>query len=79
MSGSFAGVDNFCSDIEFMVGRKLSAYWRLCWGIITPVLMISILAYAIVTMKPETYQDKPFPTSAYGTWVRIIIAKHGFL
>lgn len=64
------GVDNFCSDIEFMVGRKLSAYWRLCWGIITPVLMISILAYAIVTMKPETYQDKPFPTSAYAAgWV----------
>jgi solute carrier family 6 amino acid transporter-like protein 5/7/9/14 len=62
-----------------MVGRKLSAYWRLCWGIITPVLMIAILMYAIVTMKPETYQDKLFPTSAYGMWVRILIKKHDFL
>jgi solute carrier family 6 amino acid transporter-like protein 5/7/9/14 len=51
-----------------MVGRKLSAYWRLCWGIVTPVLMIVILAYAITTMKPETYQGKFFPTSAYGKW-----------
>jgi solute carrier family 6 amino acid transporter-like protein 5/7/9/14 len=79
MFGSFAGVDNFCSDIEFMVGRKLSAYWRLCWGIITPVLMIAILAYAIVTMKPETYRDKPFPTSAYGMCVRNVIKKYGFV
>ncbi|PNF16937.1 Sodium-dependent nutrient amino acid transporter 1 [Cryptotermes secundus] len=64
------GVDNFCNDIEFMVGKKLSAYWRLCWGIITPVLMIVILLYSIVTMKPETYQDKPFPSSAYAAgWI----------
>jgi solute carrier family 6 amino acid transporter-like protein 5/7/9/14 len=61
-------VDNFCNDVEFMVGRKLSAYWRLCWGIITPILMIVILVYAMATMKPETYQDKPFPASAYGKW-----------
>lgn len=62
-----------------MVGRKLSAYWRLCWGIITPVLMIAILMYSIATMEPETYQDKRFPTSAYGMWVRTLIKKQGFL
>jgi solute carrier family 6 amino acid transporter-like protein 5/7/9/14 len=75
----FPGVDNFCSDVEFMAGRKLSPYWRLCWGIITPVLMIAILLYSVATMEPETYQDKPFPTSAYGMCVRILIKKHGFL
>jgi solute carrier family 6 amino acid transporter-like protein 5/7/9/14 len=77
--GFFLCVDNFFSDVEFMVGRKLSAYWRLCWGIITPVLMIVILVYSLVTMETETYQDKLFPTSSYVMWVRILIKKHDFL
>jgi len=41
-------------------------YWRICWGLVTPVLMIAILLYALVTMKPETYNNEPFPTGAYG-------------
>jgi solute carrier family 6 amino acid transporter-like protein 5/7/9/14 len=61
-----AGVDNLCNDLEFMLSRKVGVYWRLCWGIITPVLMIVILVYAMAIMKPETYHDEPFPSSAYG-------------
>ncbi|PSN36336.1 Sodium-dependent nutrient amino acid transporter 1 [Blattella germanica] len=64
------GMDNFCNDLEFMVGKKISPYWRFCWGIITPILMIVILVYSIAIMQPETYQDKPFPTSSYAAgWI----------
>ncbi|KAJ9576849.1 hypothetical protein L9F63_006623, partial [Diploptera punctata] len=66
------GMDNFCQDLEFMVGRKIGCYWRICWGIITPVLMIVILLYSIGTMKPETYKDKPFPTPVYA-WIQCSI------
>jgi solute carrier family 6 amino acid transporter-like protein 5/7/9/14 len=62
-----------------MVGRKLSTYWGLCWGIITPVLMITILVYSVFAMEPEIYQGILFPTSAFGMWVRILIKKHDFL
>ncbi|PSN34958.1 Sodium-dependent nutrient amino acid transporter 1 [Blattella germanica] len=64
------GFDNLCSDLEFMLKRKAGPYWRLCWGIITPVLMIVILVYAMVIMEPEKYKDQFFPDSAYaGGWV----------
>jgi len=62
-----------------MVGRKLSVHWRVCWGIITPVLMIAILVYSLATKEPETHQEKLFPASAYGMWVRILIKKHDIL
>lgn len=51
------GVDRFCKDIEFMLGRKTGLYWRMCWLVITPTIMIGILVYFIATWKPLMYQD----------------------
>lgn len=62
------GVDRLCRDTEFMIGKKPGLYWRLCWGLITPLLMIAILIYTIVTYKPLTYKDIPYPHSAYGKY-----------
>lgn len=56
------GVDRFCKDIEFMLGRKTGLYWRICWKFITPTIMIGILGYFVVTWKPLTYQDKDYST-----------------
>ncbi|XP_076161698.1 sodium-dependent nutrient amino acid transporter 1 isoform X2 [Ptiloglossa arizonensis] len=60
------GVSNFLNDVEFMLGRKPSWYWRLCWAFVTPMLMIVILVYTIVTYVPPTYDSVPFPAYAYG-------------
>ncbi|XP_076679954.1 sodium-dependent nutrient amino acid transporter 1 [Andrena cerasifolii] len=60
------GVSNFLNDVEFMLGKKPSWYWRFCWAFITPVLMIVILAYTIITYEPPTYDGVPFPAYAYG-------------
>jgi solute carrier family 6 amino acid transporter-like protein 5/7/9/14 len=49
-----------------MLGKKTGIYWRICWGFITPVLMIAILMYSLVTMEPLEYNNQPFPTGAYG-------------
>jgi len=68
------GVNNLCDDVEFMLERKTGIYWRICWGFVTPVLMIVILLYSLVTMQPETYNDEPFPAGAYaGGWVLFAI------
>ncbi|CAH1100654.1 unnamed protein product [Psylliodes chrysocephalus] len=49
------GVDNLCADLEFMTKKKVSIYWRVCWSIIVPVLLIVIFIYFLATLKPMTY------------------------
>lgn len=64
--GWIYGVDRLCKDIEFMLGIQTGIYWRICWGFITPVLMIVILIYTLIELEPLTYRDYVYPDSAYG-------------
>lgn len=70
------GVDRLCKDIEFMSNRKTGIYWRICWGLITPFLMATILIYSIATMEPITYKKYVYPDAAYGKYY---INDHFFL
>ncbi|XP_072931746.1 uncharacterized protein [Epargyreus clarus] len=60
------GLENLCLDLEYMLGKKTSPYWRVCWGIVTPVIMIAVFFYALVTadriLFGGTYQ---YPDEAY--------------
>ncbi|CAG4979850.1 unnamed protein product [Colias eurytheme] len=60
------GLENMCRDIEFMLGIKTSFYWRLCWSIVTPIMMITVFLYAMITAEKllfgGTYE---YPESAY--------------
>ncbi|XP_015175831.1 PREDICTED: sodium-dependent nutrient amino acid transporter 1-like isoform X2 [Polistes dominula] len=68
------GLSNFLNDIEFMIGTRPNFYWRFCWSIITPVLMIVILIYTIVSYQPPTYDGMLFPDYAYGIgWFLVFI------
>lgn len=49
-----------------MLNMKIGLYWRLCWGLFTPVSMLVILVYSIATISPLKYGDYTYPTSAYG-------------
>ncbi|XP_014476457.1 PREDICTED: sodium-dependent nutrient amino acid transporter 1-like [Dinoponera quadriceps] len=60
------GLPSFLNDMEFMLGKRLNIYWRLCWVLITPLLMIVILIYTIVTYESPKYDDQRFPDYAYG-------------
>lgn len=60
------GLRNFLNDMEFMLGKRLGIYWRLCWLLITPLLMIVILIYTIATYESPKYNDSRFPDYAYG-------------
>lgn len=68
-----SGVNRICQDTEFMTGRNPGLYWRICWGFLTPLLMIAILLYTFTTYEPIKYKDNYYPNSAYG---RYFISQH---
>ncbi|KAL5286651.1 hypothetical protein ACFFRR_007957 [Megaselia abdita] len=59
--GWIYGTKRFCQDIDFMLGIKTGVLWRISWSFVTPLLMICILAYTILTLKPITYNSIPYP------------------
>ncbi|XP_043478616.1 sodium-dependent nutrient amino acid transporter 1-like isoform X2 [Leptopilina heterotoma] len=59
------GLYNFLNDAEFMLGIRPGFYWRICWCILTPLLMIVILFYTFATYEPVKYNDLLFPSYAY--------------
>lgn len=58
------GLENFCWDVEFMLKRRVSRFWRISWFIVTPVLMIVIFVYSMAKLENPTYIEKPYPTSS---------------
>lgn len=60
------GLENICLDIEFMTKRHVGFYWRICWGIITPLCMIFLFLYALISYENPTYAAKNFPDEYYG-------------
>ncbi|XP_055531743.1 sodium-dependent nutrient amino acid transporter 1-like [Wyeomyia smithii] len=42
------GVDRICRDIKFMLNRSTSLFWRICWGIVTPLVTMLILLLSFV-------------------------------
>lgn len=64
----FVGLDNFCNDVEFMLKGRVNPYWRITWGIITPVFLIVIFVYFLATMQRLTYGDVDYPDIALGNF-----------
>lgn len=62
-------MDRFCKDIEFMTGRRTGLYWRICWGLVTPLLMVVILLYTFITYKPLTYKEYEYPEAVIGLFL----------
>lgn len=58
------GLRNICDDIEFMLGRYVSIYWRACWGFIIPVGLTGILAYYLVTEPEFKSNNVAYPKEA---------------
>ncbi|XP_017768589.1 PREDICTED: sodium-dependent nutrient amino acid transporter 1-like [Nicrophorus vespilloides] len=64
------GLENFCDDIEFMLKRKVGLYWRISWGVITPVVLVVIFIYFVATLERLQHEGLDFPDHvlAFG-WV----------
>ncbi|XP_075156353.1 sodium-dependent nutrient amino acid transporter 1-like isoform X2 [Haematobia irritans] len=58
------GLQNFCDDVEFMLKTRVSFYWRICWGVITPLLLLFIFVYSMIELKTLKYAGMDYPQSA---------------
>lgn len=66
--GWIYGVSRICRDVEFMLGIKTGLYWRICWGIVTPGLMIAIIIYNLATLEPLKYNNYVYPDVLYSKY-----------
>jgi len=60
-------LENFCVDMEFMSGMIVSKYWRWCWGLITPLIMMLVFLYGFISLERTTYGDYELPMKAYAS------------
>lgn len=60
-----------------MTKKKVGIYWRLCWGILMPALLIIIFIYFIVNLKPLTYgiYELEYPVGLTGKYKYIKLIK----
>ncbi|XP_053190163.1 sodium-dependent neutral amino acid transporter B(0)AT1-like [Scomber japonicus] len=77
------GIDRFNEDIEFMTGSKPNIYWQVTWRFLSPLIILVILVFYMVTTVQEelTYlvwdpNSEKFPSLAsvpYPSWISAVI------
>lgn len=67
------GLENFLDDVEFMLDRRPTFYWRVCWALVTPCFLVGVLVYTIVNLRPLTYAGIDYPPAAHGKFIKVIL------
>ena len=49
------GASRFIDDMEFMLGRKPSIWWKICWKFASPAVIGGLLIFQLITWKGVTY------------------------
>ncbi|XP_034094102.1 LOW QUALITY PROTEIN: sodium- and chloride-dependent GABA transporter ine [Gymnodraco acuticeps] len=60
------GVPRICLMITRMLGKTANIYFRVCWGLSAPVLVLCILIASIVQYTPAHYETYTYPKWAEG-------------
>ncbi|XP_030384133.1 sodium- and chloride-dependent glycine transporter 1 [Scaptodrosophila lebanonensis] len=55
------GIDNFMTDVEFMLGRRPSLFWKISWKYVTPIILICIFITSIIFIRTITYNGQSYP------------------
>uniref|UniRef100_A0A3B4EU14 Transporter n=1 Tax=Pundamilia nyererei TaxID=303518 RepID=A0A3B4EU14_9CICH len=77
------GIDRFNEDIKFMVGRKPSIFWQITWRFISPLIVLVILVFYLVTQAQKQLNylvwdinSETFPALTsipYPSWIYAVI------
>jgi len=67
------GANNFCKDLQAMLGFYPGIYFKVCWVIISPLLLIIILVAALVDWTKPSYGPLPYPDWAHGVGMVLTI------
>ncbi|XP_058116827.1 sodium-dependent serotonin transporter [Anopheles ziemanni] len=57
----FYGVDKFSADIEQMLGKKPSLFWRICWKYISPTFLFCILIFSLLGYEDMLGEEYKYP------------------
>ncbi|XP_029592082.1 sodium-dependent neutral amino acid transporter B(0)AT3-like [Salmo trutta] len=52
------GIGRFSDDLEFMTGRRPNIFWKVCWLVISP-LMLFVVLVAYVVVQAQTHPTYP--------------------
>ncbi|GFR91996.1 sodium-and chloride-dependent glycine transporter 2 [Elysia marginata] len=55
------GVDRFMKDIELMIGRRPSTYWKYMWKFFTPAIVLFIWTFSLHQMKRVKLDTYRYP------------------
>ncbi|XP_008293054.1 solute carrier family 6 member 19b [Stegastes partitus] len=77
------GIDRFNDDIKFMIGHKPSFFWQASWRFISPLIVLFILIFYLITIVTEPFlyktwdpESEKFPMleeKSYPDWIHVII------
>lgn len=68
------GLGNFLNDVEFMLKRRLSIFWRICWSVLTPGIILVIFIYTFANLELLKYNKNFYPNLAYGKLLKLEIS-----
>ncbi|XP_060687910.1 sodium- and chloride-dependent neutral and basic amino acid transporter B(0+)-like [Hemiscyllium ocellatum] len=58
------GTNRFIKDIEVMIGERTWLFWlwwRMCWILISPCLLVAVLIWSLTTFAPLRYGSVEYP------------------
>ncbi|ELT92696.1 hypothetical protein CAPTEDRAFT_1707 [Capitella teleta] len=63
------GIKRFFEDIEMMIGHKPNYYWLATWMVVSPVCMVLIVVFSVVSRSPVVYNSVAYPE--YADWLAV--------
>ncbi|XP_052831093.1 sodium- and chloride-dependent glycine transporter 2 [Octopus bimaculoides] len=68
------GYKRLADDIQMMIGKKPSIYWRICWCFFTPFILFVVIVSKAIQYKVITLQSYVYPQWAQTVgWLIVII------
>ncbi|XP_077290278.1 serotonin transporter [Arctopsyche grandis] len=55
------GVDKFSADVEQMIGHRPGIFWRVCWNYISPVFLLCIFIFSLLSYKDMLGGEYEYP------------------
>ncbi|XP_072040069.1 sodium- and chloride-dependent glycine transporter 1-like [Amphiura filiformis] len=77
-SGTFfmsTGASQFVQDMKVILKFDMNWYWRACWMVISPAILLFIFIFFCVTYGPLTYQEYTYPPAMeFLGWCMVLAA-----
>ncbi|KAI8499889.1 neurotransmitter:sodium symporter [Branchiostoma belcheri] len=55
------GFQRFCKNVQEMIGYQPNYYFKICWAVISPMVLLFIVVFSMVVHVPAYYGDYQYP------------------